>query len=358
MKKVIILIFIVMMIITSCSNKKDRNDHLNETTTMHITDESIDSIHNENFDKNDAYFNFVVNVVDDDFQVTQISDYDDFLSNEVKIYSSLQNFIDTQTPSFIQSDKVKISCAFNRNYNSVVASFKVDYMNKTVDEFIHTDMYKEITEYGLSLLDNINEPYIQNKELNIIYYSPKTSGDEYRMEIALMLLNYDGVHGEAYYGNTGESSLSDFLENFKINHNLSSGTSNLDTNKFFDIANGIWVDLTSCSSLDKDMSSFLFVGIENSYIYSGYTYSEMGPTGEITSVSVFEHFNYLLTVYYPESDYFGEHYEEQYVDITIRIIDGKLYFGTDDFNSPYTYMGKNLEEAEQAVCEYLKDTIN
>ena len=124
--------------------------------------------------------------------------------------------------------------------------------------------------------------------------------------------------------------------------------------EFLDMAGGIWVDLASSSSFGED-AMFAFCGIEDGGIYTASYPGGGSRTGKIVKVDLQDNKRYVVTLYYPEEEWMGDFYKEEYVDCEL-IIDANTLVFADFPETVYTFMGKTFEEARTATVAYCADT--
>ncbi len=120
---------------------------------------------------------------------------------------------------------------------------------------------------------------------------------------------------------------------------------------FCNMANGIWVDKSTCEVLDYGDVMFSFCVFEDGGLCFGDYPGSYGRVGKIVNVEEISNREYNVTLFYQEEEYFGDVYEASYEDGKLFFDDDSLQFENSDI--VYTYMGKDLENAKQSVSDYL-----
>lgn len=167
-------------------------------------------------------------------------------------------------------------------------------------------------------------------------------------------IRYLPAFSSGFFEDNGDTSLfgeSPFLNNGNNNMNAEGDT----LTAFLNMAGGIWIDLTTCRSLtpEEDDVLFSFCGIEEGNLYFAVYPGGGDRIGEIVNVIKKENFKYILTLFYPEEEWMGDYYEEEYITCGL-IFDGNSFFFENYPEIIYTYMGSDLDDARKNAIKYYK----
>ena len=146
----------------------------------------------------------------------------------------------------------------------------------------------------------------------------------------------------------------------EITNNLSEKQKSVDTEssaivEFCKMASGIWVNTTSCETLDYGDVTFSFCRFSDEGLSFGDYPGEYGRVGKITAVAESAEGQYSITLFYPAEEYMGDVYEKSYEDYKLCFDDDSFYFA-ENSDVIYTYMGVDIDSAIQSVTEYLSNS--
>lgn len=117
---------------------------------------------------------------------------------------------------------------------------------------------------------------------------------------------------------------------------------------FCESMQGIWVQVNSVQDLG-DFPSFSFAFFDRDTLVTGVYPGGWDPAGKVTDVTRTGENRYAFTLYFPEQDYMGDHYEASSAECTAELTGVKSAASINGVF--FSYAGPTLEDA---IAEYSK----